>query len=139
MQKGKTMVLISFGLTGLRIQKRHEFGHESMPKLLQIDLLFLTVFIFGKKGQFFKFMRDYFTNAGVEKLPQYRQQVKKIKSKARAQERAWSQQRIKRLENDVKSWKDRYSKLQDATTELKALGYAVRRIKNINLGKLDDL
>ena len=39
------MILIAFGLTSLWVERRHEFGHEALPKILQIDLIFCTIFI----------------------------------------------------------------------------------------------
>lgn len=133
------MILISFGLTKLWIEKRHEFGHEALPKILQIDLIFCTLFVFGRHGRFFDFMRTYFREWGAPSIPQYREQVKRIKSKARAQERADSEWRIKKLEEDVDLWQKRYFELNDAVADLKNLGYAVRRIEKFDFDKLDKL
>lgn len=132
-------ILINFGLTGVGIQKRHEFGHEAMPKILQIDLIFFTIFKYGDKGQFFTFMRDYFMNSGAEKLPQYRQQVKEIKSKARAQEKASSERRIKNLEADLLKKTQQYNKLSNDTIDLKNLARQVRSIQKFDFKTLDDM
>jgi hypothetical protein len=127
------MILITTGFTGLCVQKRHEFGHESLPKIIQVDLIFFTIFIFGRHGRFFDFMRTYFREWGAPAIPQYRQQVKAIKSKVRAQERKYSDQRIKNLESDLKKYMDKYHDLERKTVDLKNLAYQVRNIK-----KLDD-
>ena len=123
------MILIATGWTGLWVRRRHEFGHEALPKILQIDLIFCTIFIFGKHGRFFDFMRTYFREWGAPSIPQYRQQVKAIKSKVRAQERRYSDQRIKNLESDLKKYMDKYYDLERKTVDLKNLAYQVRNIK----------
>lgn len=132
-------ILIVFGLTGIGFKKRHEFGHEGMPKIAQIDLIFCTIFKYGNKGQFFTFMRDYFQNWGAEKYPQYRQQVKAIKSKVRAQERKYSEQRIKNLEADLRKKTEQYNKLHNETIEIRNLAYAVRNLKQVDFKKLEDI
>lgn len=132
-------ILINFGLTGIGIQRRHEFGHQGMPKIVQIDLIFCTIFKYGDKGQFFTFMRDYFMNSGVEKLPQYRQQVKAIKSKVRAQEKASSERQIKNLESDLLKKTQQYNKLYNDTIEIRNLAYAVRNLKQVDFKKLEEI
>ena len=133
------MILITFGLTGISIKKRHEFGHEALPKITQIDFIFGTAFIFGNKGRFFDFMRKYFQNWGAECFPQYRQQVKAIKSKARAQERKYSGNRIKQLEKELAEMTSKYHKLSSDTVEIRNLAYQVRNLKNVDFDKLDKL
>lgn len=133
------MILITAGLTGLWVRHRHEFGHESLPKIIQIDLIFCTIFIFGKHGRFFDFMRKYFQNWGAEQFPQYRQQVKAIKSKVRAQERASSERRIKNLEADLLKKTQQYNKLHSDTIEIRNLAYAVRNLKKVDFKKLDEI
>ena len=128
------MILITAGLTGLWVRHRHEFGHESLPKILQIDL-----FIFGKHGRFFDFMRKYFQNRGAEQFPQYRQQVKAIKSKVRAQERKYSEQRIKNLEAELRKKTEQHAKLYNDTIEIRNLAYAVRNLKKVDFKKLDEI
>lgn len=132
-------ILINFGLTGVGIQKRHEFGHEAMPKIMQINLILCTVFVFGKKGQFFTFMRDYFQNWGAEKYPQFRQQVKAIKSKVRAQEKANSERCIKNLEAELLKKTQQYNKLYNDTIDLKNLARQVRSIQKFDFKTLDDM
>lgn len=132
-------VLINFGLTGIGIQKRHEFGHEAMPKIVQIDLIFCTAFVFGNQGQFYTYMRDYFMQSGAEKYPQYRQQVKAIKSKVRAQERKYHQQRIETLIVEVQEIGNKYSKLRSETVDLRNLAYQVRNIQKFDFKKLEDI
>ena len=132
-------ILINFGLTGTGIQKRHEFGHEAMPKIVQIDLILCTVFVFGDKGQFFTYMRDYFQNWGAEKYPQYRQQVKSIKSKTRAQERKRHEQRIEQLITETQKIGEEYSKLRRETNDLRNLAYQVRNIQKFDFKKLDEI
>lgn len=133
------MILITTGWTGLWVRRRHEFGHESLPKILQIDLIFCTVFIFGKHGRFFDFMRKYFQHWGAEQFPQYRQQVKAIKSKIRAQERKYSDQRIKNLEADLLKKTQQYNKLYNDTIEIRNLAYAVQNLKKVDFKKLDEI
>lgn len=133
------MILIAKGLTGLWIRRRHEFGHEALPKLIQIDLIFFTVFIFGRHGRFFDFMRTYFREWGAPSVPQYRQQVKEIKSKVRAQERAYSERRIKNLEDDLRKKTDQYNKLYNDTIEIRNLAYAVRNLKNVDFDKIENI
>lgn len=133
------MVLITTGWTGLWVCRRHEFGHEALPKILQVDLIFCTIFIFGKHGRFFDFMRQYFRNWGAEAYPQYRQQVKAIKSKVRAQERKHSDQRIKNLEADLLKKTQQYNKLYNDTIEIRNLAYAVRNLKQVDFKKLEDI
>ena len=133
------MILISKGLTGLWVSRRHEFGHEALPKIIQIDLIFCTVFIFGRHGRFFDFMRQYFRNWGAEAYPQYRQQVKAIKSKVRAQERKYSDQRINRLEGELLKMTQKYNKLHNDTIEIRNLAYAVRNLKKVDFSKLDEI
>lgn len=133
------MILITKGLTGFWIKRRHEFGHESLPKILQIDLIFFTVFVFGRHGRFFDFMRTYFREWGAISIPQYRQQVKQIKSKVRAQERKYSDQRIKSLEADLLKKTEQYNKLYNDTIEIRNLAYQVRNLKNVDFDKLNDI
>lgn len=133
------MVLINFGLTGFWFRRRHEFGHEALPKIIQVDLVFCTIFIFGKNGRFFDFMRKYFQNWGAEQFPQYRQQVKAIKSKARAQERKYSGQRIQNLERDLREKTEQYNKLHNDTIEIRNLAYAVRKLEKVDFKKLENI
>lgn len=133
------MILIAKGLTGLWVRRRHEFGHEALPKILQIDLIFFTVFVFGRKGRFFDFMRTYFREWGAPSVPQYRQQVKEIKSKVRAQERASSERRIKNLEAELLKKTQQYNKLYNDTIDLKNLARQVRSIQKFDFKTLDDM
>ena len=133
------MILITFGLTKLWIEKRHEFGHKALPKILQIDLIFCTLFIFGKHGRFFDFMRQYIRQWGAESIPQYREQVKRIKSKARAQERKYSEYRIENLERENQRLLSKLREIENETAVLRNLGYQVRNLKNVDWDKINKL
>ncbi|OOV84355.1 hypothetical protein B1201_00920 [Acinetobacter sp. ANC 5600] len=84
-------------------------------------------------------MRKYFQNWGAEQFPQYRQQVKAIKSKVRAQERASSERRIKNLEADLLKKTQQYNKLHNDTIEIRNLAYAVRNLKKVDFKTLDEI
>ena len=76
------MVLITFNWNFPSVKMAHEFGHESFNKMLVINLLFMTIFISKSSGMLGKMMYTYVnTKGGVESIPQYREQIKKIKSK----------------------------------------------------------
>lgn len=133
------MILIKFHRTGLNLQRRHEFGHEAMPRLLEINLLFATVFIFGNGGTFFKFMRDYFTWEDHTQAPQYRMQVKRATSKARAQYEREYQRKAAKLEPEMNRLVEENKRLQKDRSLLINLGYQVRNLKDIDFDKLNDL
>lgn len=123
------MILITFGWKFPSIKIAHEFGHQSYKKMLAINLIFMTVFITQKNSKLSQFLNSYVHNDGVEGLPQYRQQIKLIKSKARKQAEADCKQQMVWIEKDRDRYYKDYIDLKGKVTGLKNLAYQVRNIK----------
>lgn len=123
------MILITFGLNFPSIKIAHEFGHQSYKKMLAINLIFMTVFITQKNSKLYSFLSNYVYNKGVERLPQYREQIKRIKSKARKQAEADCKQQILWIERDRDRYYKDYTDLKNKVSSLKNLAYQVRNIK----------
>ena len=126
------MILITFGWNIPSIKVQHEFGHRSYKKLLAVNLLFMTVFITQKNSKLSSFLNDYVNGVGAEAIPQYREQIKLIKSKARKQAEKDHQRYVKSLiENRDRYYKD-YINLNSKISGLKNLAYQVRNIKSMS-------
>ena len=123
------MVVITFGWCLPAISFKHEFGHQSYKKMLAINLIFMTVFVTQKNSKLYSFLSNYVYNEGVEKLPQYREQIKRIKSKARKQAEADCKQQILWIERDRDRYYKDYTDLKNKVSSLKNLAYQVRNIK----------
>ena len=123
------MILITFGWNFPSIKIQHEFGHQSYKKLLAINLIFMTIFITQNNSKLSKFLSNYVYNEGAEGLPQYREQIKKIKSKARKQAEADYKQQMLWLEKDRDRYYNDYIELKNQVSGLKNLAYQVRNIK----------
>lgn len=124
------MILITFNFNFPSIKITHEFGHQSFNKMLAINLIFMTVFISRSSGMLGKMMYTYVnTKGGVESIPQYREQIKKIKSKARAQARKDTLYQMQLIEEDRDRYYKDYIELKTQVSGLKNLAYQVRNIK----------
>ena len=123
------MILITFGWCLPAISLKHEFGHQSYKKMLAINLIFMTVFITQKNSKLYSFLSNYVYNEGVERLPQYREQIKKIKSKARKQAEADCKRQMTWIERDRDRYYKDYTDLKNQVNGLKNLAYQVRNIK----------
>lgn len=124
------MILVTLGWNLPSIKITHEFGHQSFNKMLVFNLLFCTVFIAKKSGVLGKMMYQYVnTRGGVESLPQYRDQIKRIKSKARIQAKKDMQQTLTYTEQDRDRYYKDYIDLKGKVSNLKNLAYQVRNIK----------
>lgn len=133
------MILITFRWSLPSIKIQHEFGHKSYQRLLAINLIFMTVFITQSNSKLTQFLHDYVYGVGVETLPQYKEQIKLIKSKARVQA-------YKEVEQDIdilKRGRDRYCHdyidLQSKVNKLKNLAYQVRNIKAMSDEELKNI
>ena len=124
------MILITFNFNLPGIKITHEFGHQSFNKMLAINLIFMTVFISRSSGMLGKMMYAYVnTNGSAESIPQYREQIKKIKSKARAQARKNNLYQMQLIEADRDRYYKDYIELKAQVSGLKNLAYQVRNIK----------
>lgn len=124
------MILITFNFNFPGIKITHEFGHQSFNKMFAINLIFMTVFISRSSGILGKMMYTYVnTKGGVESIPQYREQIKKIKSKARAQARRDTLYQMQLIEEDRDRYYKDYIELKTQVSGLKNLAYQVRNIK----------
>lgn len=123
------MVVITFGWCLPAISFKHEFGHQSYKKMLAINLIFTTVFITQKNSKLYSFLWTYAQNDGAEGVPQYREQIKKIKSKARKQAEADCKQQMLWIERDRDRYYKDYTDLKNKVSGLKNLAYQVRNIK----------
>jgi hypothetical protein len=123
------VILITFGWNFPSIKISHEFGHQSYKKMLAINLIFMTIFVTQKNSKLYQFLNIYVHNYGVEGLPQYREQIKLIKSKARKQAEADCKQQMVWIEKDRDRYYNDYIELKGKVTGLKNLAYQVRNIK----------
>ena len=123
------MILITFGWNIPSIKVQHEFGHQSYKKLLAINLLFITVFITQKNSKLYSFLNNYIKGIGAEAIPQYREQIKLIKSKARKQAYEDMKTQLKHANEDRDRYYNDYIKLNSKVSGLKNLAYQVRNIK----------
>ena len=126
------MILITFGWNIPSIKVQHEFGHRSYKKLLAVNLLFMTVFITQKNSKLSSFLNDYVNGVGAEAIPQYREQIKLIKSKARKQAEKDHQRYVKSLIEDRDRYYKDYINLNSKISGLKNLAYQVRNIKSMS-------
>lgn len=133
------MILITFGWNFPKIKIQHEFGHQSYKKLLAINLVFMTIFITQKNSKLSQFLDSYVHNDGVEGLPQYRQQIKLIKSKARKQAKEDVKGQLKRANEDRDRYYNDYIELKGKVTGLKNLAYQVRNIKSMTDEELKNI
>ncbi|HCJ6472590.1 TPA: hypothetical protein NVL99_000570 [Acinetobacter baumannii] len=83
-----------------------------------------------------KNLEHFLHGVGPEQLPQYRMQIKAIKSKARVQASKDKEQYIERLIADKQRLGTQYSDLNRKLSSYKNLAYAVRNIKDVDI---DDL
>ena len=124
------MISITFNFNFPSIKIAHEFGHQSLNRMLAINLVFMTVFISRSDGMLGKMMYAYVnTNGGVESIPQYRDQIKKIKSKARVQARKDTLYQMQLIEEERDRYYKDYIELKNQVSGLKNLAYQVRNIK----------
>lgn len=130
------MIFIEFRLCLPWVYIKHEFGHECFDKLIRIDLGLFTLFITKSSSRLTKNLQHFLNGVGAEQLPQYREQIKAIKSKARAQAYADNEDRIEGLIADNQRLGTQYYELNRKLTDYKNLAYAVRRIKAIDIEEL---
>lgn len=76
---------------------------------------------------------------GVETLPQYKEQIKLIKSKARVQAHEDMRMRIKMIETDRDRYYNEYIDLKNKVNGLKNLAYQVRNIKAMSDEELKNI
>ena len=126
------MILTTFNWNFPSVSVRHEFGHQQYKKMLVINLLFCTIFIIRDAGsRISKMMQVYVNDPSVECLPQYREQIKRIKSKARKQAEKDHQRYVKSLIEDRDRYYKDYINLNSKISGLKNLAYQVRNIKSM--------
>ncbi|WPO68760.1 hypothetical protein SDC64_07525 [Acinetobacter haemolyticus] len=130
------MIFIEFRLCLPWVYIKHEFGHESFDKLIRIDLGLFTLFITKSSSRLTKNLQHFLNGVGAEQLPQYRTQIKAIKSKARVQASKDKEQYIERLIADNQKLGTQYYELNKKLSDYKNLAYAVRRIKSIDIEEL---
>ncbi|QEP53337.1 hypothetical protein BS46_gp155 [Acinetobacter phage BS46] len=130
------MIFIEFRFCFPRIFVCHEFGHESFDKMIRIDAGFFTMFITKNSSRLTKSLEHFLHGVGAEQLPQYRTQIKAIKSKARVQANKDKEQCIERLIADNQRLVTQYSDLNRKLSSYKNLAYAVRNIKDIDIEDL---
>lgn len=121
---------------------KHEFGHEAFPKMFYINLLFMTIFITrgGKKSKLKGMMYDYIRNDGsAESIPQYREQVKRIKSKARAQAKKDYEQQLDWVTQNRDTYYKKYANLESKVSTLRNLAYQVRKVKAMSDEELNNI
>jgi hypothetical protein len=133
------MILITFGWNIPSIKVQHEFGHQSYKKLLAINLLFITVFITQKNSKLYSFLNNYVKGIGAEAIPQYREQIKLIKSKARKQAYEDMKTQLKHANEDRDRYYNDYIKLNSKVSGLKNLAYQVRNIKALTDEELKNI
>ena len=133
------MILITFGWNIPSIKVQHEFGHQSYKKLLAINLLFITVFITQKNSKLYSFLNNYIKGIGAEAIPQYREQIKLIKSKARKQAYEDMKTQLKHANDDRDRYYNDYIKLNSKVSGLKNLAYQVRNIKALTDEELKNI
>lgn len=133
------MILITFGWNIPSIKVQHEFGHQSYKKLLAINLLFITVFITQKNSKLYSFLNNYIKGIGAEAIPQYREQIKLIKSKARKQAYEDMKTQLKHANEDRDRYYNDYIKLNSKVSGLKNLAYQVRNIKALTDEELKNI
>lgn len=130
------MIFIEFRLCLPWVYVRHEFGHESFDKMIRIDMGFCTIFITKNSSRLTKNLEHFLHGVGAEQLPQYRTQIKAIKSKARVQASKDREQYIERLIADNQRLGTQYSELNRKLSSYKNLAYAVRNIKEVDIEEL---
>ena len=133
------MILIEFKWRFPSIKIQHEFGHKSYKRLLAINLIFMTIFVTQKNSKLYQFFNTYVHNNGVEGLPQYREQIRLIKSKARKQAEADCKQQMSWVEKDRDRYYNDYIELKGKVTGLKNLAYQVRNIKSMTDEELKNI
>ena len=134
------MIVITSGLCLPSISYKHEFGHKSYPKMLSIGLIFFTI-IFTKKQPkgLFNLINMYVGGNYIEGIPQYREQIKKIKSKARVQAKKDVEQQIKWIEQDRDRYYNDYNDLKNKVSGLRNLAFQVRNIKVMTDEELENI
>ncbi|WP_228269803.1 hypothetical protein [Acinetobacter oleivorans] len=130
------MIFIEFRLCLPSVSLRHEFGHESFDKMIRIDMGFCTLFITKNSSRLTRNLQHFLHGVGAEQLPQYRTQIKAIKSKARVQASKDKEQYIERLIADNQKLSTQYSELNRKLSGYKNLAYAVRNIKDVDIEEL---
>ncbi|MDP7841245.1 hypothetical protein [Acinetobacter baumannii] len=130
------MIFIEFRLCLPSVSLRHEFGHEYFDKMIRIDMGFCTIFITKNSSRLTKNLEHFLHGVGAEQLPQYRTQIKAIKSKARVQAAKDKEQCIERLIADNQRLVTQYSELNRKLSSYKNLAYAVRNIKEVDIEEL---
>ena len=130
------MIFIEFRLCLPWVYIKHEFGHKSFDKMIRVDLGFFTLFVTRNNSRLKKNLEHFLHGVGAEQLPQYRAQIKAIKSKARLQAAKNKEQQIEGLIADNQRLGFQYCELNRKLSDYKNLAYAVRRIKAIDI---DDL
>ena len=133
------MLLITFGWNIPSIKVQHEFGHRSYKKLLAVNLLFMTVFITQKNSKLYSFLNSYIKGIGAETIPQYREQIKLIKSKARKQAYEDMKTQLKHADEDRDRYYNDYINLKSKVSGLKNLAYQVRNIKALTDEELKNI
>ncbi len=133
------MILITFGWNIPSIKVQQEFGHRSYKKLLAVNLLFMTVFITQKNSKLYSFLNNYIKGIGAEAIPQYREQIKLIKSKARKQAYEDMKTQLKHANEDRDRYYNDYISLKSKVSGLKNLAYQVRNIKALTDEELKNI
>lgn len=130
------MIFVEFRFCMPWVYVKHEFGHESFDKMIRLDLGFCTVFITKNSSRLTKNLEHFLHGVGVEQLPQYRKQIRAIKSKARAQAAKDKEKQIEGLISDNQRLGTQYYELNRKLSDYKNLAYAVRNIKDIDIEEL---
>lgn len=130
------MIFIVFRLCLPWVYIKHEFGHESFDKLIRLDLGLCTLFITKNGSRLTNNLAHFLNGVGAEQLPQYREQIKAIKSKARLQAAKDKEQQIEGLIADNQRLGTQYYELNKKLTDYKNLAYAVKRIKGLDIEEL---
>lgn len=133
------MVFLIFKLSIPKISISHEFGHKHLSKILILDLLFITVYFTKRDSKMGQFLRNFVSGVGAEQIPQYREQIKKIKVRERAYAQSLVKEQIDSLEADLQKANANYSKLKNDVAVLRNLGYQVRNLKDFDFSKLNDI
>ena len=131
------LITLSWNIPSIKVQ--HEFGHQSYKRLLAINLFFITIFITQKNSKLTSFLNDYVNGTGAEALPQYKEQIKLIKSKARKQAQADMRGQLRRANEDRDRYYNDYINLKSKVNGLKNLAYQVRNIKALTDEELKNI
>lgn len=133
------MILItkSWNIPSIKIQ--HEFGHKAYHKMLVINCLFFCIFITKKNSKLSTFLSHYVNCVGVEQLPQYRQQIKEIKSKARKQAKEDFYNELQSVKADRDIYYNKWRECSSAIQDVKHLKRTLERISETEFDKLKNL